>query len=81
MSNTLHPLSSRCPTISPVSLAFSSACRNRLTLPESEYCPTSFPTVSPKGPYKSASPGPNEEYPVPISSLRAVVPKDPYSAA
>ena len=34
-----------------------------------------------KGPYKSASPGPNEEYSVPISSLRAVVPKDPYSAA
>ena len=25
-----------------------------------------------KGPYKSASPGPNEEYSVPISSLRAV---------
>ena len=42
-----------------VSLAFSTACRDWLTLPESEYCPTSLPTVAPKGPYKSASPSPN----------------------
>ena len=27
-------------------------CRDRLTLLESEYCPTSFPTVHPKVPYK-----------------------------
>ena len=27
-------------------------CRERLTLSESEYCPTSFPTVHPKVPYK-----------------------------
>ena len=81
MSNTLHPLSSRCPSISPVSLAFSSACRNRLTRHVSEYCPTSFPTVFPKVPYKLASPGHKGEYSVPISSLRAVVPKDSYSAA
>ena len=34
-------------------------CRSRLTLLESEYCPTSFPTHTPKGiRYKSASPGP-----------------------
>ena len=28
------------------------ACRSRLTLLESECCPTSFPTVHPKVPYK-----------------------------
>ena len=27
-------------------------CRSRLTLLESEYCPTSVPTVHPKVPYK-----------------------------
>ena len=27
-------------------------CRDQLTLSESEYCPTSFPTVYPKVPYK-----------------------------
>ena len=74
-SDPLHQLSSLCPAVSPVSLAFSAACRNRLTLPMSEYCPTSFPTIAPKGPYKSASPSPNKECSVPISSWRAVVPR------
>ena len=31
-------------------------CREWLTLPESEYCPTSFPTVYPKVPYKKLAP-------------------------
>ena len=35
-------------------------CRGRLTLLESEYCPTSFPTIHPKVPYKWASPGPKQ---------------------
>ena len=39
-------------------LSIDGACRSRLTLLESEYCPTSFPTVHPKVPYKQASPGP-----------------------
>ena len=56
-------------------------CRSRLTLLESEYCPTSFPTVNMKVPYRLASPGPKEDTQVLYQVLRAVFPKEPYSAA